>query len=189
MGPWLKALAPLGFGASAVLPQRLLRLNSQWLYRSPDWHYREVWHPWAGFRCSDRPRAPRLLPVCFLLVELLSEVRETNFLVAHTLSHDAIVKPNARMSAAQFAHHEGCRALFGHIQSFAITLGCEEHVVFHSSIHGFPEDGLDVDNGFSVRQLSGTRIFEPVFRRTDGVQRHLARTAGVHGRCDVSAAN
>src|SRR5271169_4461478 len=122
--PWLenetpmramaRSLGPLGFGASVIPLQRLLGLNSQWLYRSPDWQHRRCWHFQAGFRLGGRSHgAPHFRALCFLFVELLGEVREANFFIAHALGHNAIVKRNARMSAAQFAHHKRSARFLG----------------------------------------------------------------------------
>src|SRR5580700_2766481 len=100
-------------------------------------------------------------------------VRQPDLLEALALGHDAIVKGNVRCPAAQLLHHKRTGRFLRDVQSLAVAIRSEEHVVLHARINGFAKHRLDVDHGFSTRQLPAARIFEPALRSVNGIERDL----------------
>ena len=89
----------------------------------------------TGFHASRK-----LIGLLLHTGEVLSDILHANFLEAFAARHDAVIKGNIRVAAVHFMHFKSLGAFLGYVQTVAIAIGSEEHVVVEVSIHGLRED-------------------------------------------------
>src|SRR5271155_3534818 len=109
--------------------------------------------------------------------EQLGSVFQSNVLVSLTLCDNAIVKVDTGSTAAQFTNHKGSRRFLRDVKSLAVPVRSKEHVILDVGIDRLAKCTFEVDHRLAVREMSGARVFEPVFRTLDGVKSNLAGTA------------
>ena len=78
---------------------------------------------------------------------------KANALVVLPQSGDAVVELYAGVSVAQFTHLEGVRRLLMDIQTLAISVGSQEHVILGLGVDGLDEPGIEPNRGYATHQL------------------------------------
>ena len=71
--------------------------------------------------------------------EFARMILKANALVVFPQSRDPVVEPDIGVSVAQFAHLEVGRGLLMDIQTLAIAVGSQEHVILHLCVDGLHE--------------------------------------------------
>ena len=114
-------------------------------------------------------RCARFRPLLEQLLPLLRLVRHSNLLIPFAQSHDSIVEGDIRSPAPKLMDFKRSRGFRRHIQSLAVRLWSEEHMVLIGSIDGLREIGIEPNDGRAVAQLPAAEILEPVLRSFDSV--------------------
>jgi hypothetical protein len=109
------------------------------------------------------------------VLELHGAIGQANVLIAFALGNDPVIEPYVRCSFAQFMYLERGGRLPGGIETLAVAVGREIHVVVHVEVDGLRKDVLQLDGGRTIRELARAEILEPVLGGIDGVQRHHPR--------------
>jgi len=107
---------------------------------------------------------------------------EPHVLEATPMGHDPVIEGDARIPASEFAHLKTSRGFAGYIQTTAVAVGSEKDVVAGCGVNGLEKSRFKPDCSRATLQLRRAKIFEPVLRAFDRVERHLPPVLHLHPR-------
>jgi len=77
-------------------------------------------------------------------------VGKADFFVLLPQRHDAVAEAQAGRAAAEFVHLERVCRPVRDVQTFAVPIRCEEHLIFPFGVNGLKVVAVQTDNGRSA---------------------------------------
>jgi hypothetical protein len=81
------------------------------------------------------------------------------------MAYDSVIESQAGPSTADFTNFEAGKGLTRDVQTFAVGLEGEKHMVTFGSVQRPDETRVECDRGDAVHQLGGTEVLAPLVVR------------------------
>src|SRR5438045_2628045 len=91
-----------------------------------------------------------------LSVEELRLIGQANAFITFAFGHDSVIEADVGGSLSQLAHLEGRGSLLRDIQTLAVAVRRQIHVVVHAGVNGLGKNAFQVDTRRAVGERAGT---------------------------------